>query len=64
MSDMSSCLKMPFLQKIKRKKATYSSFTSMALLQFVLLRVFFFSFEEMSLKINGRGRCNEDSLTE
>lgn len=62
MSDKSSCLKMPFLQQIKRQKGTSSIFTSVALLQFVLLC--FFHFEEMSLKIIGRGRCDEDILTD
>lgn len=46
--------------KDKKKKATSSIFTSMALLHLFYFILFYF--EEMSLKIIGRGRCDEDIL--
>ena len=45
--------------KDKKKKATFSVFPSMALLLFF----FFLTFQEPSLKIIGRGRCDEDIFT-
>lgn len=59
MSDTSSCLKMPFLQKIKRKRQLLAFL--LPWLCYAYLFIYFY-FEEMTLKITGRGRCDEDIL--